>query len=288
MQIIYNLFIFPLSFLPLRFLHILGGGVYFILYYVIRYRKKVIASNLRNSFPQIGETEIQKTIREFYHRFSEIIMEMVKMLTISRKEVNHRISFINTELINRYFEEGRNVVAVVGHFGNWELGGYGLNQVCRHKILAVYKSMSSGFFDRLIYRFRSRFGTIPVEMGMIARQLMKPENEPWMSVFIADQSPLLVEHSEWVNFLGQKSAVYSGSAKIAVRFNAPVVFCRMQRLRRGYYCVEFIQLHENPARTTVSEITRLHTELLEKIIREDPAGWLWTHKRWKRKQPSTT
>ena len=217
--------LYTLSWLPLSILYFIGDVIFIFIFYVFPYRKSVVMDNLRRSFPDKTTAELKAIRNRFYRNFTEMLMENIKLLTISKKEVLGRVTFVNPELLKTYFDKSQSLMAIGAHYSSWELGGFGLCLVADHTILAIYKPLSNEYFDQLMQNVRGRFGTVPVKMNNIARVLLGKEHEPSLTVFIADQGPLRKEDSYWVEFLGQDTPVYSGPEKLARKFTNPVIFC---------------------------------------------------------------
>ena len=292
MYIIGYIVIFPimwlLSLLPLKVHYFFSNFIYLIVYRVIGYRKKVVYDNLRNSFPEKSEKEIKEICRKFYKYFSHLIVEILKLTSISPKELEKRIKYRNPEVFKDLFDRGKHVVIITPHYANWEW----LEGVCRstpHKIMSVYKPLSNKYLDNLFIKMRSRFGAELVPMNGVLRAIvrMQKEKTPSASLFISDQSPMkhLIQYR--TTFLNQDTPVFLGPAKIAIQTKQAVVFCYVKPKRLGYYDVELIKLYDDASQATEVEVTEAHVRALEKIIQEQPEYWLWSHRRWKHSNPIT-
>ena len=280
--LLFLLFAYPLSILPFKVLYSLADGLYGILYKGIGYRKKVVRQNLANAFPEKPESERLRIEQQFYRHLCDLIVENIKMLTISKEEVVKRCTFDNPDLLHQYYRDGKSLTAAVAHYNNWELGGLSLALHSPHKVLAIYKPLANPWFNRFIQRFRKRFGSYLVSKETAARTLLQHRDDLTMSVFITDQTPLHVEQAHWTTFLNQPTPVFQGLERIARKTDDPVVFCHMRRKTRGYYSVKLIEVTKHPSQTEEGDITETHTKLLEQIIAEHPSAWLWSHRRWKR------
>jgi KDO2-lipid IV(A) lauroyltransferase len=272
-----------LSRLPFWALYILSDFIYFMLYRVTGYRKKIIDENLMNAFPEKTEIERLKIRREFVRYLSEIIVETIKLFTISEKEIKKRVAVTNVEYIHNCFENGKSVIGILGHYGNWELGGLRFSQLFSQKRIIVYKRLSNKHFDSLMLKMRSRFGASLIEMKQVTRKLLELKNEVTITVLAGDQSPAKSEIVYFAEFLNQKTPVFLGAEKLAKRTNSVVVFCDIRRVRRGYYTCNFVPLLDEPKSAINYDITNSHLKYLENIIRQEPSYWLWSHRRWKYK-----
>jgi Kdo2-lipid IVA lauroyltransferase/acyltransferase len=272
-----------LSVLPFPVLYFFSDILFFFLYHVFRYRRTVVAGNLRNSFPEKPEAELGKIEKDFYRHLCDLLLETVKTLTMNRGQIRKRCRVKDTALENRLHEEGKSIFFVMGHLGNWEWAGASYPMSIRHPLYVIYKPLSNVYFDRLMQRLRSRFGAIPVPMKKAAHVLYDKRNTPAAMVFIADQTPS-PDNAIWLRFLNQDTPVFSGTEKLARKFNHPVIYASVKKVKRGYYEIETEMLAENPGGTPEGEITERHTKRLEQDIRELPHTWLWSHRRWKHRR----
>lgn len=280
------IFIWLLSFLPFRMLYILADMNYVLLYYVIRYRRRVVRANLCNSFPEKSLKEIVDIERKYYKHMADLSVELYKLWHMSEASIRKRCVFRNTELPRKYFDEGRSVIGVLGHYGNWEwMSSYGLWENDAD-FLALYKPIRDKVTDRMMKEIRSRFGAVLVAkddtLRVIARY--RSEGRLFLAGFIGDQTPNVHNLNFWTRFLNQDTPVLLGTEKIARKYDIPVVSVRMRKVRRGYYEVEFVDVCPHPAELEPGVLTEKHTRLLESFIREEPQYWLWSHKRWKHRR----
>lgn len=179
--------------------------------------------------------------------------------------------------------EGKSVVLVMGHKGNWEWAGNTFSILCPQQLYVIYHPLRNKYFNGLMYKMRTRFGTKLIAMQDTFRDMVKKRAEVNATAFIADQSPH-PDNAQWLTFLNQETAVFTGTERIAKKMNYQVVYVSVQKVKRGYYTVEANLLIENPASATDGEITSVHTAKLEQDIISQPATWLWSHRRWKHKR----
>jgi len=278
-----NFFVYVVSLLPFWLLYRLSDLLYVILYYVVKYRKAVVYENLRNAFPEKSDNERRKIAKKFYRFLPDLIVESIKMCSISAEEAKKRMAIYGLEELERHFSNGKGVVGVTAHYANWELGIHRLSLLTENPVLIIYKPLHNQTVDVIYNSVRSRFGAIMVPMRQTLRKIMAYRERPHISIFVADQTPTHRDSDYFIRFLNQDTLVYTGAEKIAKMTNFPVVFCRIDRLRRGYYGCTFTTLVENPAEVPGHGITDIHNQFTEDIIRQKPEWWLWSHRRWKRK-----
>lgn len=275
-----------LSKLPLSVLYLVSDFLFVLIFYLVGYRKKVVYNNLRNSFPEKTEKEIRKIRRRFYRHFADLMVEIVKVAGIGEKEFKKRMRIKNPELMNRFFEQGRSVIMITMHYSNWEWTNI-FSLFLRHKILAVYKPLHNQQFERYFQNIRSRFDAETVPMTHVLRRLVKANQEKELVApgLVGDQTPPAF-HKHWTIFLNQETLFYPGAAAISRKFNHPVVFIRIDKIRRGYYELTFETLFENPENHSEAEIMKAYVHKMEEIIVAKPEYYLWSHRRWKHKRPA--
>jgi KDO2-lipid IV(A) lauroyltransferase len=282
---LYYLLLIPISLLPFSIIYFISDFVYVLLYRIVGYRKSVVRQNLRNSFPDKSAAELLDIERKFYSQFCDNILEGLKGLTLSKEEVMRRMKCRNPELLNGYFDQGKSVIITTGHYYSWELWFLGIDLPVRHQVVLIYKKLSNTFFEEKLKKIRQSFGVLPLKFEGVKDFFEKEENGKYAYIFGSDQAPHNANRAYWVRFLNQETPVAFGAEKFAGDKDIPVVFCRIIRIKRGYYEFEYVNIEAKPTKCQYGDITRAFTLELENTIKRDPVGWLWTHKRWKRKKP---
>lgn len=272
--------IYGIALLPFPLLYVLSDVVFVLLYHVIGYRKKVVFTNLRKSFPEKSEAEIQEIGLKFYRFFCDLIFETLKTLTISPETLKKRVKMNDDDVFAKYYNEGRSVIFVMGHWGNWELGGARFSQEPYHQLYVIYHPLANKHFDKLVYHMRTRLGNKLYAMRDTIRGMIKNRGDLTATAFIADQTPS-PKNAHWMPFLNQDTPVFTGTARIAKKLNYPVIYTSVKRVKRGYYEIHGEVLIENPQSLEEVVISELHTKRLEKDIQAQPEIWLWSHRRWK-------
>lgn len=282
--LLYYLIMLPLSVLPFGVLHALSSFLYFVFYYLIGYRKEVVRENIRRSFPEKTEAEQKAIAKKFFKHLCDVFVESLKIFTISKANLAKHITCPNPEVLDRYFEQGKNVIIAVGHYNSWEFMLTGFNTFIKHKAVVIYQPLRNTFFDKKLRDARSERGTLMLPAKEVKTFFSKQSKDLYATVFAIDQSPPNPEKSYWMNFLHQDTPVLFGTEKYAKDFNQPVVYARLNKIKRGYYQLEFVEVVSNPVATAYGEITEKVTKLLENDINSKPEFWLWSHKRWKHKR----
>jgi len=255
------------------------------MYRVFGYRRQVVETNLRNSFPEKGDAEIEQISKEFFRHLCDLMLETFKILTITPASMKRHCRFTPEakKLFDSLAAQDQSIIMVMGHQGNWEWAGHPYSLLCQHKLLVIYHPLSNKYFDRLMLKMRTRFGTKMIPMRDTFREMVKHKSELTNTVFIGDQTPA-PQNAYWTTFLNQDTPVFKGTETIAKKVNYPVVYAQIRKYKRWHYEMYAEVLVEEPRNTGEGEITKLFTKRLEKDIIDQPETWLWSHRRWKHKR----
>ena len=260
----------------------LGGLVHVVLYRIVRYRLKVVRENLAHSFPEKSEAERREIERKFYWQLAEVFVDTVYLATISKKRICERMVYPNTAEVEAAMQ-GQSWISAMSHFGSWELT---INYVCHtdHNVLAVYRPLHSVAFDLYYHRARARFGTQPVPMNDILREVVhahRPGGRPVIVAMIADQTPPILDIRHWFRFLNQDTPFFSGLEKISTRFKMPIYFMYIRKRPNHSYEADLLLIYDGKEELAEYELTQRYIDKLEAMIRETPELWMWSHRRWK-------
>ena len=273
--------IWILSRLPFPIAYLISDFVFFILYYIIGYRKEVVKKNLQIAFPEKSEAELSKIHKKNIAHFCDMFIEMIKSLGMSKKEMRRRFQCENIELVNEYAASGRPVICMFGHQASYEWTMVLTDQM-NFSVYGVYKPLKNKKFDALIRRIRMKFDTKLIAMkqaNFMIKQTAQKGNA--MYALVADQSPSKSRSVNFVNFFNHPTAVFKGGERFAKEFNGIAVFLQVTKVKRGFYKSKYVLISDKPAETEDNYITSTFFNLLEKQIRTQPELYLWTHKRWK-------
>lgn len=283
-RLFYYGFVLPISLLPFPVLYVLSDILGFFMYYVVGYRKKVVFQNLRNSFPNKSEAEIVAIAKKFYRHFCDLTLESLKMFSISEEDALNHVTYLDTDIPKKYFEQGRSLIVVMAHYNNWEFVAITVTRGTPHKAYAIYKPLTNEYFDGKIRTSRQKYGLTMMHIRTVKEDFEKMKNELTATYFLVDQAPSMHSKPHWMTFLNQETGVLTGTEKYAKEYNYPVVFLDVQKPKRGYYTCRYIDVTANPRETAENEITEKVTRMLEGYIVAKPEFWLWSHRRWKRKR----
>ncbi len=271
--------------LPSRVIYIMSDLVTPFLYYVTKYRRKVVRLNLINSFPNKTLKEIVAIEKKFYKHFTDLFFENIIITHASKNRVLKMCRYVNPEILEPFYQQQKSIVLALGHYGNWELMSLIAEHV-KYVSLGIYKPLVDKRFERMINNSRKRFGGIPVSMQDAYRTTISriKNGELVLVGLIADQTPASCEIRYWTQFLNQDTPVFLGIEKISEKLDCPVFFSQMDKVARGRYEVTFSILCAEPKKFKPFEITNMHVRALENQIKARPEYWLWSHRRWKHKR----
>lgn len=280
--VFFRVSVFIFRILPFGFLYALARFIAFLLNKFIHYRFEVIKQNLSTCFPEKSEVEIRNMIRQYYRHFAYVLVEVAKGYRMGRKQGMKRYKVLNPELMQQLYDQGRSVILVSGHFNNWEWLTISFPAMFPHKLYAVYKPLKNIRVDRFIKRARSLNNVTLVPLKETGLMFRKVKIEPSAFVMLSDQLPVQLDKAHWLTFLGRETGFLHGFELYARKFDTAVVFYKVLRQRTGYYTIELKLITNQAQLTQAGEITRTFAAELESAIREQPAHWLWSHRRWKK------
>ncbi len=283
---LFFLFFLPISWLPLAILYRLAYLIYFLLYRILGYRKKVVVQNIDASFPKLDQKAKRQITKDYYKHFADIVVEGIKNLSISKALLEKRYKIRNPELVNAYFDEGKSIILCSGHINNWEWWITYQNLAIKHKAIGIGMPLRQASLGSEINKRRARLGMIVTDSKSYKTEIGKPENNPFALLILGDQSPGSIKKSYWTAFLKQPTAFTFGTEMIANSYNLPVIYYTVHKIKRGYYELEFKLLCSEPLSLPYGELTEKYVHLLEKDIFNEPSQWIWSHKRWKKTIPN--
>ena len=268
--------------LPLWMLYRISDLLFLLVYFVVRYRRKVVRENLSRSFPDRSKQERRLIEQRFYRFFCDYAVETIKLLTISEAEMRRRMKVFGCEEMDAELDRQPFCFLMLGHYGNWEW----LSTIAlwsKHNCGQLYTPLHNATFDRVFYDMRSRFGTENISKYNALRRILslKSEGIPSHIGFITDQSPRPNSIHDWMTFLHQDTPIFTGAERIGKKVGAAAYFIRVTRPRRGYYECHLERLTSDMREFADYELTELCMRRLEAEINELPHLWLWTHRRWK-------
>ena len=277
-----------ISRLPLGVLYVLADLCFPLLYYVARYRRKVVTENLNNAFPELSPRERRQIRRRFYRWFCDYVVETLKLLSISRQEMMRRMVIEGVDEMERSLETKPFVFIFLGHYCNWEwVSSIPLwYQKEDSHGAQLYRPLKNKAFDGLFLEMRSRFGSENISKYEALRHILQLRRDGKKTCigFISDQTPGWNSIHDWVDFLHQDTPVFTGTERIAKKVDAAIFFADIRRVRRGYYHLVLRRMTDEPKAFPDYALTEQYMRELEQIIRRQPHLWLWSHRRWKHRR----
>lgn len=277
--VVFGLF-YLLSLLPLRVLYLFSDLGYVLVYHVFGYRKKVVMQNLAIAFPEKTEVERVRIARGFYRNFLDTLIETIKFFSASKRFFQKRTSG-DFSIVNEVYKEGRPIQVHLGHNFNWELMNLAVAPDLPGNVLAVYLPLRNKLFNRLFLYMRTRFGTHLIAATKMRADMLPFRGKQYIIGLIADQSPPRGDAAYWINFFNKPTGFIRGPERAARRNNFPVIFCHFTKPKRGYYEYHAELAAMDPSSLPEGELTRRYARYLERVMREHPDMWLWSHRRWK-------
>lgn len=286
MQLLAYVLIYPLlwcvSMLPFRALYIFSDIICFFVYRVFGYRRQTVRKNLAIALPHMSAAERLVIEKKFFKHMCDMFLEMIKTMNITDKEIKERFVFTNEEMIHEYEKKGKSVAILCAHYASWEWLVV-MAKYTSFKSIAIYKKIGNKYFDRLVRSIRSRLHAELVE-SKSSIELIQYNNIHGIKAFYgfaSDQSPQLSKAKYWDQFMGLEVPVHTGAEMLAKKLDLNVLFCKVQKVKRGYYQATLMHLVDNPKTVPDYQITSIYLREVEKQILEAPEYYFWTHNRWK-------
>jgi KDO2-lipid IV(A) lauroyltransferase len=277
----FRMFVIAFAAMPFRPIYLFSDFLAFVLQYLVRYRVQVVRSNLRKAIPGITGCAKRRLIRGIYRNLTDVLVESMKAFTLSADELSRRHFIVNPEVLEPFRLQGRSVIVVTGHYGNWEWGSFSPALQMKFQVVGFYKPMRNPYIDRYVRRSRERFGTYLASIRETTMTFEKFTGVPCIFLMAADQNPTKKHLAHRTEFLGIDTPFLHGPEKHCRQNDCVLAYADVRRIKRGYYQVEITVLTEHPGELPEGEPTRRFAKKLESVILENPANWLWTHKRWK-------
>ena len=278
--LIYGL-VYGLSLLPMRILYFLSDILFFVLYYLTGYRRRVVMTNLNLAFPEQSPASRKKIARSFYRNLTDSFSETIKLFSAGESFIRRHFLMETPELYERFFAQGRRCQVHLGHLFNWEFANIGMPFFTSQPFIVVYMPLSNRIFDRLFLRLRKRAGSILLPATEMRRSILPYRNSLYLLTLVADQAPGNPAGSFWLSFFGQPTPFLRAPERGARAGDIPVLFGYIYKPRRGHYRAVLELAAEHPAELPEGELTRRYVRFLEDVIRKHPELYLWSHRRWK-------
>lgn len=279
--ILYRFLGYFVKIIPFWLIYLTSDLFFIIFYYLIRYRRKVVKYNLTTSFPDKSEEEIKRISKLYYKHLCDILLESIKGNSMSKSEILKRHKLINPEVLESYYQKNESVILTPAHYNNWEWGTLSGGIQLKHKVVVFYQPIKNKFIDNHTKKTRSGFNTELVSASKASATFREYVKQTSVFLMTADQNPSSKISCHWTMFLNKKTSCFSGPEIYAKKYNLPVFYLKIKKVKRGFYEIELIPVALSPKDFGKEEITAKYMSLLEETIKENPEYWLWSHKRWK-------
>lgn len=247
------------------------------------YRRKVIISNLTNSFPEKDIKEIKLICRRYYFFLAEVIVDTISMAGASDNHKDKAVDWTNQEEMNRNLD-GKDWIAVGAHYGCWEYLPLWSRKQKSNIFMSVYHPLKSEVFDVFYQRLRKVSDNIAlIPMRNTFSYYLKNRNQGKGIILglLSDQSPYLRSDTHWFKFLNQDTVFIDGAENIALKYKLPIYFAYTKRITPGRYKVQLDLIYDGKEQVQKYEITERYAKKLEQMIYSCPELWMWSHRRWK-------
>lgn len=275
-------FIRSLSRLPLSILYIFSDVLFFISFYLVRYRRKLVEKNLKRSFPDKSGRELLEIERSFYKNLCDYAVEMLKLLTMQKAELSKRMKFLNPEVPQSFKEKGESILFLASHQFNWEWLLVSASISFPMDIEFVYQPVKNKFFNELSLLSRTRFGAKAIKRVEVAREILKRKNTLRGIATVADQYPGYGHDKKFITtFLNQETAFFYGTNQLAHMTQYAALYYSIRKVKRGYYEAFPVVVARPPYEKSDDTVIENYVREVERAILAHPEGWLWSHNRWK-------
>ena len=271
-----------ISSLPLGVLYSFSKPIYFLAFHIIRFRRSIVENNIKNSFPNLSDTERKELIKSHYNNYIDVSLEILKSISISSEELEKHVKFENTHLVEEALSNNQTILLSLAHHCNQEWALLAMTQTLKFPLDGIYKPLHISWLNELAIESRSKFNTTLIPAKTCVTELIKRAKQTRIIAIAADQAPRRRDEAYWTSFLNQQTPFYLGLEKIAMLFKYPVFFMELKREGRGQYIASFKELSKPPYEKISHQISEKYVNCVEKQILESPEDWLWIHKRWKK------
>lgn len=270
--------------LPFWVLYLISDFFFVMTYYVVRYRRKLVFKNLKNSFPEKSTDELRKIEKQFYRNLCDYGVETLKLLTIKKEELRRRMRFEKPEVLQSFADNNQSILFLASHQFNWEWMLVSASITFPFAIDFVYQPVENEFFEKFTLQSRCRFGAYPIVRQDVARELVKRKDILRGVATVSDQYPGYKKDKKYeTTFLNQETVFFLGTNSMAILSQYPVLYYSVKRVKRGYYVSSPHIIGLPPYDKTSTDVIENYVREVEKLIRSEPDGYLWSHNRWKKR-----
>lgn len=289
MQFVVFLVLYPflwiISILPHNLFYGFSNFVYWIVYYVIGYRKKTVRENIALALPHLSFEERLKIEKNSIQHLCDMFLEMIKTMGISEDEMDQRFQYKNIDVYLDLEKKGKSIAIVCAHYASYEWV-ISMNKKCTHEGIAIYKKIANKHFDDLVKKIRSKFKARLITTKETTAVIEENYKNNHLAVygFASDQTPKVNQNTYWRTFMGIEVPVHTGAEILAKKFDMNVIYLKVEKVKRGYYEATFEVLTDDAKSVPNYQIMDAFIERAEQQILEEPSYYMWTHKRFKHRR----
>ncbi|MHC3995283.1 lipid A biosynthesis lauroyl acyltransferase [Thiomicrolovo sp. ZZH C-3] len=275
---------FCLMLLPYAVRKAFFTGLASLAYLIDRQHRAVIRRNLEIAFgPDVGEAEAKTIARYCYRNLLLNFLQVLENQRMTPQRQAELVTFANRDIVDRAREAGRPVIFVSGHFGNWELGATAIASQIMPTV-SIHKQLNNPYFDRYLLASRSRLQMHMAEKHGAVKHLTRALKKGEAVSLMIDQN-IRPRESIFVDFFGTRVTQTSAPAFLARKYNAAVIPVFIHTEDEKHFTVRFEEEvpvpHTENAEEDIRVATQRQSDVMERIIREEPKFWFWCHRRWK-------
>ena len=279
-HVIVHVFFYMISLIPLRALYVMSDCMTFLFYHVLKYRRSIVMENLQIAFPEKSEIERKKIARDFYQNISDGLVETFKMLSANDRMIE-KMFIVDHAVLATLLDTDKKIQIHAMHNFNWEVVNLGIAKNFKLPFLGVYQPLKNPYFEKLFSKIRSRYGTVLIPATDFKNNFLPYQDKQYIIALVADQNPKRIANAWWVDFFGKPTAFTQGPEKAAQLSNNRIIFGTFFKLKRGVYSFSAEVVTDDPASMKPGELTLKYVDYVQRAIRERPANYLWSHRRWK-------
>ncbi len=283
--IFFRIFVGIQAITPFWLMYIKSDIVAFLLFHVIGYRRDISYNNIKNSFPDKSDRDIKLIQKRFYRHLSDVFYETAKGMTCNPDKLCRRYRITNQEIANEYAAGGTDVIFLATHYGNWEWGMQCFNRHLQHQCISLYLPLNNKQSEHYGYKKRTRTGMKLIPVQETKKAFSKHDDKALGIIMAADQTPGNMHKCHWIQFLNQYTPCIHGPEAYGRKLNIPLIFVDVRKEKRGHYVVTLREIPFDPESDPPGALTCKYMKTLEAVLKKEPAYWLWSHRRWKRKLP---
>lgn len=254
-----------------------------LFYYLIPIRKKTVLKNLQTAFPDKTIKEIKNIAKKNYQNISITFCELMLIPSLSANDIKSEVWYDDLPLIQKKIDEGKGLIILTGHFGNWEMliKSIVANAKARYNVLV--KPQRNQFITEWLRKTRNVDNTKVINVGVSVKEIIKALRGGEVVLIAGDQRGPFEGHR--FRFFNQPTSLYTGTASIALKTNCNVLLVAVERQPNLKYKAFVEELNfenlpdDNEQKSFV--LTQRYISFLEKFIRRSPEQYFWMHKLWK-------